>query len=212
MFSFEFVDGNKRQALADPSSIVLTQSGAKALFGDVNPVGQVVTLSNKYPVKVNGVIKDHPTNSTFDFKALIPWTQLVEEQPWINQSGWGNYSFVTYVMLKPQASLTSVNARLKNIVTRYDPVNKENTIFLYPFTRGHLYGEFKNGIVAGGNIDSVRLFLFLAVGILIIACINFMNLSTARSERRAREVGVRKAIGARRSALVQQFLGESLLM
>jgi putative ABC transport system permease protein len=212
MFTFDFVAGNAREALADPSSIVLTQSGAKALFGDANPVGQTITLSNKYPLKVSAVIKDNPANSSFTFKALISWDQLGAEQEWVRQSGWGNYSFFTYVMLKPGVSLASVNTKLKNIVTRYDPVNKENTLFLYPFARYHLYSDFKNGVNSGGNIDSVRLFLFLAIGILIIACINFMNLSTARSERRAREVGVRKAVGARRFALIQQFMGESLLM
>ena len=127
-------------------------------------------------------------------------------------SGWGNYSFQTFAMLKPGVSLTSVNSKLKYLVKRYDPNNKENTMFLYPFTRLHLYSDFKNGLNTGGRIDSVKLFLFLAIGILIIACINFMNLSTARSERRAREVGVRKAVGARRFALIQQFMGESLLM
>lgn len=213
MFSFDFIAGHGPQALADPSSIVLTQSGAKALFGDKSPVGQTITLSNKYPLKVSAVIKDNPANSSFSFKALISWDQLTVEQPWIKESGgWGNYSFFTYVMLKPDVSLASVNAKLKNIVTRYDPVNKENTLFLYPFARYHLYSDFKNGINTGGSIDAVKLFLFLAIGILLIACINFMNLSTARSERRAREVGVRKAVGARRFALIQQFMGESLLM
>src|SRR5258707_8324249 len=126
--------------------------------------------------------------------------------------GWGNYSFFTYALLKPGASLAAVNAKLKYIVKRYDPNNKENTMFLYPFTRQHLYSHFNNGVNDGGNIDSVRLFLFLAIGILVIACINFMNLSTARSERRAREVGVRKAIGAGRFTLVQQFMSESLMI
>jgi putative ABC transport system permease protein len=213
MFSFEFIAGNPRQALADLSSIVLTQSGAKALFGDANPVGQTITLSNQYRLKVSAVIKDNPANSSFTFKALISWDQVTVEQPWIKQSGgWDNYSWFTYVMLKPGVSLTSVNAELKNIVSRYNPTDKENTLFLFPFARYHLYSEFKNGINTGGSIDFVRLFLFLAIGILIIACINFMNLSTARSERRAREVGVRKAVGARRFALIQQFMGESLLM
>jgi ABC-type antimicrobial peptide transport system permease subunit len=212
MFSFEFVAGNVGQALADPSSIVLTQSGAKALFGDANPVGQTITLSNKYPLKVTAVIKDNPANSSFTFKALIPWAQLLADQEWVRNSGWGNYSFFTYVLLKPGTSLATVNAKLQHIVARYDPSDKENRLFLYSFTRYHLYSEFKNGINTGGSIDSVRLFLFLAIGILVIACINFMNLSTARSERRAREVGVRKAVGARRIALIQQFLGESLLM
>ncbi|MDP9046894.1 MAG: ABC transporter permease [Bacteroidota bacterium] len=212
MFSFDFISGNKNEALKDLSSIVLTESGAKALFGNANPVGQVIKLNNQFPLKVSAVIKDNPANSTFFFKALISWQQVTVEEQWMKNSGWGNYSFQTYVMLKPGASLASANSKIKYIVKRYDPNNKENTMFLYPFTRLHLYSDFKNGINTGGKIDSVRLFLFLAIGILIIACINFMNLSTARSERRAREVGVRKAVGARRSALVQQFMGESLLM
>lgn len=211
MFSFNFIYGNKN-ALSDMSSIVLTQSGAKALFGDINPVGQVIKLNNQYPLKVSAVIKDNPVNSSFNFKALISWQQLTAEQQWLKTSGWGNYSFFTYVMLKPGVSLASVNSKLKYIVKRYDLNNKENTMFLYPFTRLHLFSDFKNGVNTGGRIDSVKLFLFLAIGILIIACINFMNLSTARSERRAKEVGVRKAIGARRFALVQQFMGESLLL
>jgi putative ABC transport system permease protein len=211
MFSFDFIYGNKN-ALTDLSSIVLTQSGAKALFGNVSPIGQIIKLNNQYPLKVSAVIKDNPVNSSFGFKALISWKQLTAEQQWLKTSGWGNYSFFTYVMLKPGVSLASVNSKLKYIVKRYDPNNKENTMFLYPFTRLHLFRDFKNGVNTGGSIDSVRLFLFLAIGILIIACINFMNLSTARSERRAREVGVRKAVGARRFALVQQFMSESLMI
>ncbi len=211
MFSFDFISGNK-QALSDLSSIVLTQSGAKALFGDANPIGKVIKLNNQYPLKVTAVIKDNPVNSSFYFKALISWAQLSAEQQWMKTSGWGNYSFQTYVLLKPGTSLASVNSKIKYIIKRYDPNNKENTIFLYPYTRLHLYSDFKNGINTGGAIDTVKLFLYLAIGILVIACINFMNLSTARSERRAREVGVRKAVGARRFALVQQFMGESLVM
>jgi ABC-type antimicrobial peptide transport system permease subunit len=212
MFSFDFIYGNKQSALTDQSSIVLTESGAKAIFGDVNPVGQVIKFNNQYPLKISAVIKDNPANSSFDFKALIPWETLVSEQAWMKISGWGNYSFMTYVMLKPGVSLTAVNSKLKNIVAQYDPENKENTIFLYPFAKYHLNSDFKNGVNTGGSIEYVRLFLFLAIGILLIACINFMNLSTARSERRAREVGIRKAIGVGRFSLVIQFMGESLLM
>ena len=212
MFSFDFIYGNKKDALSEQSSIVLTQSGAKAIFGDVNPVGKVIKLNTQYPLTVSAVIKDLPANSSFYFKALISWKQLEVEQSWLKTSGWGNYSFMTYAMLKPGASAATVNAKLKDIVKQYDPHNKENQIFLYPYSKFHLYSDFKNGIAVGGSIEYVRLFLFLAIGILLIACINFMNLSTARSERRAREVGVRKAVGARRFSLIQQFMGESLLM
>jgi putative ABC transport system permease protein len=212
MFSFDFIYGDKHTALSDPSSVVLTQSGAKAIFGDINPVGQVIKFNSQYPLKVSAVIKDNPQNSTFSFKALMSWQTFEAEQQWIKTSGWGNYSFQTYVMLKSGVQLASINPKLKSLIAHYDPQNKENTLFLYPFARFHLYSDFKNGVNIGGGIDYVRLFLFLAIGILIIACINFMNLSTARAERRAREVGVRKAVGARRFAIVQQFLGESLLM
>ncbi|MFB9844321.1 ABC transporter permease [Mucilaginibacter ginsenosidivorans] len=212
MFTFEFVHGDKKTALSDLSSIVLTESAARSVFGDANPIGQTIKLNNQYLLKVSAVIRDNPVNSSFNFAALISWDQLAAEQTWLKTSSWGNYSFMTYAMLKPNASLAAVNAKLKNIVAKHDPNNKENTIFLSSFAKFHLYSDFKNGVAVGGEIEHVRLFLFLALGILLIACINFMNLSTARSERRAREVGIRKAIGARRSGLVMQFMGESLLM
>lgn len=212
MFTFQFIYGERRTAFKDISSIILTETGAKALFGNTNPVGQLIKFDNKFPLKVSGVIKDNPVNSRFQFKAFISWSTYTSQQQWVKSSGWGNYSFNTYVLLKPGASLTALNAKLKGVIAHYNPLNKENSVFLYAFTQGHLYGKFKDGKVVGGTIEYVRLFLLLAIGILIIACINFMNLSTARSERRSREVGVRKAIGARRRSLILQFLGESLMM
>ncbi|MBS1529170.1 MAG: ABC transporter permease, partial [Bacteroidetes bacterium] len=212
MFTYHFVRGDKKTALADPSSMVLTESAAKAIFGDENPIGQVIKLDNQYPMKISAVMKDNPQNSTFSFNGLISWQGYEAHNKWIKTSGWGNYSFQTYALLKPNASLAEVNTKLRNIVAKYDPENKENKIFLYSFSQEHLYGQFKNGQNAGGAIESVLLFLYLAIGILLIACINFMNLSTARSERRAREVGIRKAIGSSRMALITQFIGESVLM
>jgi putative ABC transport system permease protein len=210
MYTFDLVYGSKKGALTDPSSTVITESAAKSLFGNANPVGQVIKLSNQFLYKITAVIKDNPVNSTFQFKVLVPWGSA--QQSWVKTSGWGNYSFKTYALLKPGATLTQVNAKLKKIIAKYDPDNKENTIFLYPFSSYHLYSNFKNGVAIGGSIEQVRLFMMLAIGILVIACINFMNLSTARSERRSREVGIRKAIGARRGGLIMQFMGESLLM
>ena len=212
MFTYRFIRGDKSAALSDPSSIILTQSSVKALFGDENPMGQVIKVDNQYLMKVTAVVNDNPQNSSFNFDALMSWQGFEAHNSWIKTSGWGNYSFQTYAMLKPTASLAAVNAKLKGIVAKYDPNNKENTMFLYPFAKEHLYGQFKNGVSVGGAIESVRLFLYLAIGILLIACINFMNLSTARSERRAREVGIRKAIGSSRIELITQFIGESILM
>ncbi|TSD66908.1 FtsX-like permease family protein [Inquilinus sp. KBS0705] len=211
MFSFEFIQGNKRDALSDPSSIVLTESSAKAVFGNINPVGQVVKFNNQFPMKVSAVVKDN-SNSSLNYKAIISWDAFMTQQPWLKGENWDMYAYATYVLLKPGASATVVNAKIKNLIGEHFPKDKDVKLFIYPFADLHLHSDFKNGVNVGGSIDYVRLFLLLAIGILVIACINFMNLSTARSEKRAREVGIRKAIGARRITLIQQFLGESLLM
>lgn len=211
IFTLNFVKGNKRDAFNDLASVIMTESAVKAVFGNEDPIGKIVKLNGNQLMKVSAVIKDMPENSTFRFKAIISWKFNEVNQPWIKSSGWGNYSFSTFVLLKPAANLNKLNTEIKKLIARYDNVNKENELFLYPFTRWHLHSEFKNGVNTGGNIEYVRLFLFLAIGILLIACINFMNLSTARSERRSREVGIRKVVGARRVAIIQQFLGESIL-
>ena len=212
IFNYDFVYGNKDNALSDGSSIVLTESAAKALFGNINPVGQVVTFDNRFPMQVSAVLKNNPQNSSFDFEALIPWQAFLAQQPWMKEVGWDNYSYYSYILLKSNTQVTKVNSKIRNLIGRYYPQDKNINLFLYPFARLHLYGNFKNGVSAGGSIEYVRLFLLLAIGILVIACINFMNLSTARSEHRAREVGIRKAIGAGRIALIRQFMTESLLM
>jgi len=211
-FSFKLLKGEVSSVFKDIESIVLTEKAAKTLFGETDPINQLVKLDNEILVKVTGIVMDPPANSTFRFEFLSPWELFEKKNPWVKSSGWGSYSFNTYVELKPSASEATVNSKIKNLIGKYDPENKDNTLFLHPLKRWHLYGEFKDGINTGGKIEYVRLFLFLALGILLIACINFMNLSTARSEKRAREVGVRKVIGAKRSHLIQQFLGESVLM
>jgi putative ABC transport system permease protein len=212
LFTFQFVWGNKHTALTDPTGIILSESTALAIFGNRNPVGEMVQYENQFPMKVSAVIKDNPQNSSFTFKVIIPWTAFLSQNPWLKGEGWDNYAYFTYVRLKPGASLDAVNAKIRNLIGQHFPKDEAVKLFMFPFTKLHLYGEFKNGVNTGGSIEYVRLFLFLAIGILLIACINFMNLSTARSEKRAREVGIRKAIGARRGALIKQFMGESLLM
>ncbi|MDB5148628.1 MAG: FtsX-like permease family protein, partial [Mucilaginibacter sp.] len=211
MFTLDFVKGDKKDVFKDPSSVILSESAAKSVFGDADPIGQTVKVNGTTPLKVTGIFKDLPKNSSFRFKAMEPWRQYEADNQWVRTSGWGNYSFRTFVMLKPGTDVNKLNPKIKKLIERYDPNNKENQLFLFPFTKGHLYGQFKNGVNTGGAIEYVRLFLFLAIGILLIACINFMNLSTARSERRSREVGIRKVVGARRIAIIQQFLGESVL-
>ena len=163
-------------------------------------------------MKVTAVINDPPKSSSFSYKAMISWQTELSQKGWMKGLTWDHYSFQTYTLLKPDISASAFNSKFKNFIGSHDPNSKENTLFLYPFARTHLYSQFKNGVNVGGSIEYVRLFLYLAIGILLIACINFMNLSTARSEKRAREVGVRKAIGAHRTSIIQQFLAESLLM
>nr|WP_294948182.1 ABC transporter permease [uncultured Mucilaginibacter sp.] len=212
IFSYEFLQGSKKTAFAELSSVVLTQSGAKTLFGDEDPMGKFVKIDNTRSAKVTGIIKDAPANSSRKFQALGSWAMQEADMPWLKTSGWGNHSFRTYVLLKPGTDVARLNKKLAGLFQKYIPEDKENKFTLFQYSRTHLYSDFKNGISVGGQIKYVRLFLILAIGILLIACINFMNLSTARSENRAREVGVRKVVGASRFSLVWQFMGESLLM
>lgn len=212
IFKLDFVKGNKTDAFKDLSSVIISESAVKALFGKQDPIGQTVKLNGSTLVKISGVFKDLPQNSSFRFKALMSWKLFESTMPWVKNSGWGNYSFKTFVKLKPGVDVAKFNPKITKLIAHNDPFNKENELFLYPFNKMHLYSEFKNGkATGGGSIEYVRLFLFLAIGILVIACINFMNLSTARSEKRSREVGIRKVVGARRFAIIQQFMGESIL-
>src|SRR5580658_4713691 len=150
MFSFQFVEGNRSMAFAETSSIVLTESGAKTLFGNENPIGKVIKYQNQFPLTVSAVIKDNPNNSSFTFNALLPWESLASEKEWIGHADWDSYSFQTYVLLKPGVNLAALNSKLSKITTRYDPENKNIKIFLYPFCSLHLYSDFKNGVNAGG--------------------------------------------------------------
>lgn len=210
VFSFPLVKGNVQTALMDPAGIVITESFAKKLFGDADPMGKTITMDVKIPVVVKGIIKDIPKNTRFDFEYLLPWARLRADGN--DDNYWGNNSIETFVLLKKSASLASVNARIKDYRKKYDKDEPNGGFFLYPQSRWRLYSRFENGVETGGFIELVRLFGIIAAFILLIACINFMNLSTARSERRAREVGIRKVIGAYRFSLIGQFLGESMLI
>lgn len=210
MFSFPLIKGNANDALNNVYSIVLTQKLSKKLFGNEDPMGKVILLDNKDNFTVTGVLKDLPNNTRFDFEYLLPWSYMqVTHQ---NDSSWGNNSTQNFVLLKENASLTAFNSKIKNIIIDHSKEKNQIEVFLYPLSKVHLYSKFENGIVVGGKIDMVRLFAIIAAFILLIACINFMNLSTARSEKRAREVGIRKVVGAQKGSLVGQFLGESILL
>ncbi|HTJ12489.1 MAG TPA: ABC transporter permease [Dinghuibacter sp.] len=209
MFSVPFVEGNARSALSTPNSLVITQSLAKKLFGGEDALGKTVKLDNKDMFNVSGVIRDLPNNVSFDYEALTPWSYM--KQRGDDDSSWGNNSCRNFVLLKPHASLEAMQKKIHNFTIQHEN-DGTTTQFLYPFSKAHLYGTFENGKQAGGKIDMVRAFLLIAIFILVIACINFMNLSTARSERRAKEVGIRKTVGALKESLVTQFLLESVLL
>jgi ABC-type antimicrobial peptide transport system permease subunit len=211
MFSFPLVKGDPNTVLKDMYSIVLTEKTAKSFFGNEEPIGKVVRINDKDNFTVTGVVKDLPNNTRFDFEFLLPWAYLRKTGG--DDENWGNNSTRNYVLLKQNATLASVESKLRNIRKKYnkDWIDK-GEMFLYPISHWRLYSRFTNGKEDGGLIDFVKMFGVIAAFILLIACINFMNLSTARSEKRSKEVGIRKVVGATKSSLIGQFLGESILI
>jgi putative ABC transport system permease protein len=219
MFSLKILAGDKAP-LHDPYSIVLTDELAKTIFGNEDPIGKTLKFDNQTNLKVTAIVPKQPKNSSFSFDYLIPWQLQETIYTWIKQyhkTNWGNNSWQVFVQLNDNTSLASVNTKIKNVVISH--FTDENTlkhiipeVFIHPMAKWRLYGDFENGKNTGGFIKYVRMFGILGLIVLLIACINFMNLSTARSEKRAKEVGVRKAVGSGRKQLISQFLSESMLI
>jgi putative ABC transport system permease protein len=212
MFSFPALEGNANYKLNDPTGIVITQSLAKQLFGNDPAVGKQIRVDSVDLFIVKTVLKDLPDNTQFRFEYLLPWSYL-QKIGW-DDGYWENNSVRTFYTLKPKVSPASFDAKIKNLIvdhTKHVQTPSNDFLFGHPASKWHLYSEFENGKVAGGRISIVRLFSLIATFILLIACINFMNLSTARSEKRAREVGIRKVVGAAKSTLIWQFLAESMM-
>ena len=210
MFSFPLLKGDPATALNDPHSIVITEKMARKIFGNDNPVGQLLKFDNSENFTVTGVLKDLPVNTQFDFEFLNS-SAFLESKGWID-ADWTNISIRTFVLLKPTAKAAAVDQKIKNIVKKYSDGRSLSEIFLYPVKQLRLYSKFENGKAVGGRIEIVRIFTLIATFILLIACINFMNLSTARSEKRAKEVGIRKVAGALKKSLIGQFLIESIII
>jgi putative ABC transport system permease protein len=216
MLGLRMLSGSRR--MGETFSILISASMAKAMFGDQEPVNKVIRMDDKINAKVTGVYADFPNNSSFsDVSFICPWNLKLYKDDWMTKMNnpWGNNSFQIYVQIADNANMQAVSkkikdAKLRNIKKderRYNP-----QLFLQPMSKWHLYEEFKKGVNTGGRIQYVWLFGIIGAFVLILACINFMNLSTARSQKRSREVGIRKAVGSLRRQLIGQFYMESMLI
>jgi putative ABC transport system permease protein len=210
MFQFSLRSGQADKVLDDPSSIVLTVSAAKALFGTDDAIGKSVKVDNAKELIVTGVLEDVPANSSFEFDCLMPHKLQTSEIDENNR--WGDYSYQVFIELQPGTNVAEVSEKIKGLLVKKGETDVPREFFLHPMDRWRLHTSFENGKESGGMIDYVVGFSAIAIFIVVIACINFMNLATARSERRAREVGVRKSVGSRRIELILQFLGESIFI
>jgi putative ABC transport system permease protein len=211
ILDYKFIEGNPDKVLREINTIILTKTLAKNLFGDVDPINKIVKFDNKENLKVEAIIEDLPANTSITFDYLVPWAFAEKMRPDIKNPNWDDNSYLTLVQLQEQRLFTKVNEAIREIYVRNDK-NTNSEAFLHPLSKLHLYNEFENGKAVGGRIDQLKIFLILAGCILLIACINFMNLTTAKSGKRAKEVGVRKAIGSSRKTLVVQFISESILI
>ncbi|HEX9511441.1 MAG TPA: ABC transporter permease [Puia sp.] len=216
MFRYPLLQGDAAQILKDPYSIVLTESTARTLFGNENPLNKTIRFDNRNDLKVTGILKDLPANSSFQFNYLVPFSYYEQVSDQVKQQRAGDFtenSYQIFVQLKPGISYAQVAPKIKDIEKGENDLNsKKSDVILQPLQRWHLYSNYNNGKDTGGFIEYVRTFSIIGVLVLLIACINFINLTTARSEKRAREVGVRKVIGSRRKDLILQFLLESFVL
>ncbi|MEJ7586255.1 MAG: ABC transporter permease [Ferruginibacter sp.] len=213
MFSYTLLLGTTESALNGPASIAVSQKMATNFFGSPGAaINKTIRFENYKDLKVTAVFADIPANSSEQFDYLISWELFIEREPWLKN--WDNSGPTTYIQLKENADPSLIATKLQHFIK---PYNKEYTelgrleLGLQPYEEKYLHSNFKDGYISGGRIEYVHLFSIVALFILLIACINFMNLSTARSLKRAKEIGVRKVIGAARSSLMKQFLGEAFL-
>jgi putative ABC transport system permease protein len=216
MLSLRMIRGT-RQGLKDPASILLSASTAKALFGDADPMNQSLRIDSRLDVKVTGVYEDLPYNTSFhNLDFMSSWDLFVSSQSWVKDAAhsWGNNSFQLFVQLAPNADVQTVSGKIRTVKAKNsaEEAKFDPEIFLHPMRDWHLRSQWKEGANIGGRIQTVWLFGTIGIFVLLLACINFMNLSTARSEKRAKEVGIRMTVGSVRRQLINQFLSESFLV
>ncbi|HSQ44015.1 MAG TPA: ABC transporter permease, partial [Ginsengibacter sp.] len=212
VFSVKFIEGNAASAITDPLSIVLTQSAAKAIFGNEEPLNKIIKVDNNHNAKVTAIVADMPGNTTMQFDYIMPFNYSNEDVKRSMQE-WVNSSWQVFIQTIPGANIAAIEKRINEIKYQHDPNDKKvSTYFAFPMSKWRLYSDFKDGKNIGGMIEYVRMFTIIAIIILLIACVNFMNLSTARSEKRAKEVGIRKTLGSGKKQLVSQFFFESIIL
>ncbi|OQP54271.1 ABC transporter permease [Niastella yeongjuensis] len=216
MLSLKILAGSK-DGLREMNSIILSQSVATAIFGKEDPIGKMVRVDNKSNVKVTAVYEDLPDNTSFrQLTFVLPWQLYLSQNQWIKQmeTPWGSNFTQTYAQVADNVDIETLSKRIRDVKlnkTAAEDKQYKPIVFLHPMRKWHLYEQWKEGINTGGRIETVWLFGIIGIFVLLLACINFMNLSTARSEKRAKEVGVRKTIGSNRKQLVVQFFSESVL-
>lgn len=212
MFSFELAEGIPAEVLSDKKSIVISEALAMRLFGTTeNITGKMVELAHEKQYQVSGVMKDIQSNSSVRFEYVLTIEDFREDNEWMLD--WGNTAPQTHVLLKPGTDVEAFNRKIADYVrTKTEGHANHRTPFVQRYSERYLHGRYENGALVGGRIEYVRMFSIIAVFILLIACINFMNLSTARASRRLKEVGVKKVVGARQANLMVQYLSESILM
>ncbi|WP_430967850.1 ABC transporter permease [Spongiimicrobium sp. 2-473A-2-J] len=216
MLDLDILKG-ERDGLREVNSIMLSESTAADLFGSEAPIGKVVKLNSQYDMMVTSVYRDIPFNNSFkDLNFIIPWAHYITTQDWLKEAedNWGNNSFQLFVQIADNTTMDRVTSVIKNVKNDLNEETREFNpqLFLLPMKDWHLRSNFENGKQVGGRIQYVWLFAIIGAFVLLLACINFMNLSTARSEKRAKEVGIRKSVGSQRRQLIKQFLSESFLV
>jgi putative ABC transport system permease protein len=215
MFSCRMLKGDIN-ALTDPSTILINATLAKTFFGDDDPIGKMIRLDNKDNYKIAGVFEDFPRNTSLhDTKLFLPWKKYITTEQWLKDAAteWNNHSWQAFVQVNDNIDMDKETQKIKDVVMVHKNAKTEGKeqAVLFPVDKWRLY-EFENGKITGGRLQFIWLFLIIGVFVLLLACINFMNLSTARSEKRAKEVGIRKTVGSVRRQLVGQFLSESVLV
>ena len=217
MLGLKMIHGSK-DGLKNGNAILLSASVAKAYFGDDDPMGKMMRVDDRADVQVAGVYEDIPDNSTFkELKFILPWELFLNQNLWIKEmkDPWGSNFTQTFVQIADHTNMDELSAKVSDVMLNNvseGAKRYKQTLFLHPMNKWHLYSDFKDGVNTGGRIDNVWLFGTIGVFVLLLACINFMNLSTARSEKRSKEVGIRKSMGSQRGQLITQFFSESMIV